>query len=101
MVRRGDRGLKHALSILMMIGAATYALAQGDPATGLVVIRSPNVIGCVLPLALVPKDQCREIPVGTAATVRRREREAICIEQDGASPPCLWVPLKLLPEYQP
>ena len=93
--------MKHALSILMMIGAATYALAQGDPATGLVVIRSPNVIGCVLPLALVPKDQCREIPVGTAATVRRREREAICIEPDGASPPCLWVPLKLLPEYQP
>jgi hypothetical protein len=79
----------------MMIGAATYALAQGDPATGLVVISSPNVIGCVLPLALVPKDQCREIPVGTAATIRRREREA-----NGASPPCLWVPLKLLPEYQ-
>jgi hypothetical protein len=51
MVRRGDRGLKHALSMLM-IGAATYALAQGDPATGLVVIRSPNVIGCVLPLLL-------------------------------------------------
>jgi hypothetical protein len=37
---------------MLMIGAATYALAQGDPATGLVVIRSPNVIGCVLPLLL-------------------------------------------------